>query len=86
MTRPLEINPEKYTFGYRVKILRKKLGMTLEKLSEVTRISVGQIKNIESCKTNFSMDSLKRVAIALECTSDYLLGLDEHPGPKWKDR
>ena len=48
----------------------------------MTSIIISQIRNIESEKKNMSIQSLSRIAIALECTSDYLVGLSIGQGPK----
>jgi len=51
----------------------------------MTNISPSHIKNLETGHTNMSTDSLYRLALALKCTSDYLLGLDDEPGHNWKN-
>lgn len=85
MTRPLRGNNFKCKSN-RIARLRRALAISREVLSDMTSISISQIRNIESEKTNMSIQSLSRIAIALECTSDYLIGLSDDPGPKWKDR
>lgn len=84
MTRPLEGQHVK-NVNRRIFDLRKKAGLSREELSKMTNISPSHIKNLENGHTNMSTDSLYRLALALKCTSDYLLGLDDNPEPNWKD-
>lgn len=86
MTRPLENNPKREQLGQRMQRLRKALGISQYKMADRTGISYTQIRHLENSRTNYSVDSLKRVALALGCTSDYLIGIDDDPGPQWVGR
>lgn len=85
MARPLQGIQYK-SLTNRISILRRALGLSRQELANKTSISIYHIKNLEVEKVNMSIDSLARIAKVLECTSDYLLGLSDDPGPKWKDR
>mgnify|MGYP003423315921 CR=1 FL=1 len=85
MARPLEGIQYK-SLTNRISILRRALGLSRKQLAAKTFISIYHIKNLETEKVNMSTDSLSRIAQALECTADYLLGLSDDPGPKWKNR
>lgn len=49
-----------------VKTLRKQKNMTLSEIAQKTKLSVGFLSNIENCKRTPSLDTLDKIAIALE--------------------
>lgn len=54
---------------------RKSRGYTLEKLAELSGVSIAQISNIESRKNGYSWESLEALAEALTCEpADLLAG------------
>jgi len=55
----------------RIKELRKKKGMTLQALSELTNLSKGYLSRIESSDTAPRLPTLQRIAAALEVEIDY---------------
>ncbi len=63
------------TLGERVKVLRKNLNMTREKLAEKADVSPRFLADVESGKVGVSVTTLKLLCIALSTTADYLLGL-----------
>ena len=50
----------------KVKYLRKQKNMTLNEIAEKTKLSVGYLSNIENCKRTPSLDTLDKIACALE--------------------
>ena len=65
--------PDYKSIGNRIKQARKKLGITQEKLSEITEVSTSHMSHIESGKTKVSLPSLILIANALHTTVDSLL-------------
>lgn len=49
----------------KVKCLRKQKNMTLNEVSEKTKLSVGYLSNLENCKRIPSLDTLDKIAYAL---------------------
>ncbi len=58
--------------GNRIKLLRKEIGLTQEKLSELADISPGFMSAIESGRKPGAFDTYLRIAKALNTTLDYL--------------
>ena len=77
---------QKFAVYERFKNIRQASSLSRLELSIKTDISEKQIKNIETGRCGPSIDSLIRLSIALEVSSDYLLGLSDDPGPAWTDR
>ena len=69
------------SFSQRIVVLRKKLGMTQQNLSVATEIHVQQIKRYEAGSSLPTADALKKLAIALYVTSDFLLFETDERGP-----
>lgn len=59
--------------GTAVKILRKLKGLTAEKLAEASGLSRGTISEIENDKANMTLDSLGKIALALDVKPGDLL-------------
>jgi len=62
--------------GSRIRKMRKREGVSIEKLSKETGISVGAISYWENGKSDIKGDQLIILAQYFECTTDYLLGND----------
>jgi transcriptional regulator with XRE-family HTH domain len=60
-------------FSLRVVTLRKQRGLTQQGLSDATGIHVQQIKRYEAGSSLPTADALKKLAIVLHVTSDFLL-------------
>ena len=72
---------DKETFGERLKRLRKKAGLTQEKLAELLNISFKTIQRWEWGKNIPRVDDIKELAAALNVTEDELLnGVPEQGG------
>ncbi|OLU22198.1 transcriptional regulator [Pseudomonas sp. PA15(2017)] len=69
------------SFSQRVVELRKQLGLTQQALSDATGIHVQQIKRYEAGSSLPTADALKKLAIALQVTSDFLLFEANERGP-----
>ena len=55
-----------YLFGKKLRTIRKKRGLTLEKLSELANITPNHLKKIESARTSPSFKSMVNLANALD--------------------
>ncbi|MBT0731132.1 helix-turn-helix transcriptional regulator [Rosenbergiella nectarea subsp. apis] len=61
------------SFSQRVVALRKQRGLTQQSLSDATGIHVQQIKRYEAGSSLPTADALKKLAVVLHVTSDFLL-------------
>lgn len=61
----------------RIKELRKKKGMTLQALSELTNLSKGYLSRIESSDTAPRLPTLQRIASALDVAIDYFFDWEQ---------
>jgi transcriptional regulator with XRE-family HTH domain len=75
----LAIDP--HSFGGRVRYWRHVRGLTQHDLWQRTGIPITQLSHIEWGRTGVSTERLKRLATALEVSTDVLLGLAP-PCPK----
>lgn len=71
---PKEIN---VTLGIRVKECRKIKGYTREAFSEKISISPRFLASIEDGEAGVSITTLKKIALELNVTVDYLLGIEK---------
>ena len=68
-------------FGDRIKLRREKLRLTQAELAELAGVNQALISRIESkVSAGTSTDILKRLALALGCTADYLIGMYDEEG------
>ena len=65
--------PDYVAIGKRIRNARKSLGLSQEKVCELTDLSPSHMSHIESGKTKVSLPSLILIANALETTVDALL-------------
>ena len=63
--------------GERVKDLRIKNGYTRENLAEKISVSTRFLADLESGKVGVSISTLKNIAVVLDTTADYLIGISE---------
>lgn len=63
-------------FAERMTELRVKLGLTQLALARIVGVSAQNISNLEMGFKDPGVQVLKRLARALKCTTDYLLGMD----------
>lgn len=61
--------------------LRKERGYTQVKMQMMTGIDQSDYSKIESGKRFYTYEQLRRIAIALETSMDYLAGLTEEKAP-----
>jgi len=59
------ISQAKKLLALNIKILRKNVGFSQEKLAEITNLSAQTISDIEGCRTWVSDSTLEKLAIAL---------------------
>lgn len=65
--------------GTRIYQRRKLLKMSQEDLADLVKIAQAQISRYELGKNEPTAEVIKNIAMALETTSDYLLGLTDYP-------
>lgn len=65
----------------RLKNLRKERGYTQIKMQMMTGIDQSDYSKIESGKRFYTFEQLKRIAVALETSMDYLAGLTDEKEP-----
>lgn len=61
------------TIGQNIKSLRQYRGLSQKELAELCRMDQARITNIENGKSNFEINTLVRIASALNCTIDIIL-------------
>ena len=82
---------QQYTYnsmvlGKRLKSLRKKNGMTQEKLAEELTLSVDSVSNIENGKTNCMPEYIIKICQMFNVSADYLyFGIDRELSPSNSD-
>ena len=69
------------SFSKRLAAIRKERGLTQQKMSELTKIHLSQIKRYESGETQPSLDVLRKIALALNISADTLIFDKEERGP-----
>lgn len=65
--------------GDRMRALREKRGLTQSALAKLINGNQGQVKDYELGKRGLNTDTLAKIAKALSCSADYLLGLSDSP-------
>lgn len=65
----------------RLKKLRKERGFSQIKMQMLTGIDQSNYSKIETGKRNMSSEQCRRIALALDTSMDYLLGLTDDPIP-----
>lgn len=69
------------SFSARVIAMRKQKGLTQQSLADASGIHVQQIKRYESGNAQPTAEALKKLALALHVTSDFLLFEEGERGP-----
>ncbi|MDE6029082.1 MAG: helix-turn-helix domain-containing protein [Clostridiales bacterium] len=70
----IEINIKE--LGERIKDLRTELGLSQKQLADKIGAAANTVSQYESGKSRTSIDVLANLAVALDTTTDYLLGLE----------
>ena len=65
----------------RLKELRKAKGYTLVKMQMLTGIDQSDYSKLESGKRHFTIEQCKRLALVLDTSMDYLVGLTDEKDP-----
>ncbi len=74
-------------FGKRLKKIRKKRGMTQEKLSELLHLSTDSISNYENGKTTCMPEHVTKICQLLNISADYLyFGVEKELMPKGSNK
>lgn len=73
------MDDEIYDFGLRIRELRKRKGLTQAQLGEMLGVTKDAISHYENNTQTPSLTKLTRLALYLNASVDYLLGLDNEP-------
>ena len=65
----------------RLRELRKERGFTQIKMQMLTGIDQSDYSKLENGKRYYTFEQLRRIAIALDTSMDYLAGLTDDPKP-----
>lgn len=65
--------------GERIRLLRKRDGLTQEKLAKRVNCSQNSIAKYETGRSEPPADTLRQLAMALDTTVDYLVGMPDAP-------
>lgn len=77
------MNENKFlAFGNRIKGMREQRGIKQGQFADSMGISRQSMSNYESGKHSPDIDVIVRMADYFQCSTDYLLGLTEHPNPE----
>jgi len=80
------MEPDYTLIGKRLARIRKRQGLTQEKLGEAIDSSPSYISNIERSISIPSIETIMKLAIALDTTPDeFLVGAVRHGDEEWKD-
>lgn len=63
--------------GERVRIRRNMIKLTREKLAEMVNVSPRFLADVEAGKVGVSIETLKTLSLALQISTDYLLGIKD---------
>lgn len=66
------------TIGENIRRKREERGLTQKELADKVGVTFGAISQIESGATGKKFDTLRKICINLECTSDEILNLKEN--------
>lgn len=77
VTKPIEEEKplKDATIGERIDYVRRKKGLSQKDLGKAVGVEDKTIKRYENNKANIPIDMLKKIAVKLDVTTDYLLGL-----------
>jgi transcriptional regulator with XRE-family HTH domain len=74
-------------FGERLFVARRRLGVSQTQLAAQTGLDLGNLNELEhGRKTGLRAETLLVLAVALEVSADYLLGLTDDPYPVHRGR
>lgn len=68
-----EMTFERIETAKRIREIRRKAGLTQEKMAELLEISLSAYKKIESAENQISIDGLRRLEGELKASADYIL-------------
>ena len=67
---------KKMTFAERLVIARNQIGLTQEKLAQLSEIPITSICKFETGEIKPSLSNFRKLALALRVSADYLLDID----------
>ncbi len=68
------------SMGEKVLNMRKEAGWTRRELSRRTGLRDEHLSKIEhGLRTQIEVETIRRLCLALDCTADYLIGLEDDP-------
>ncbi len=74
--------------AHRIRSERKKIGMSMEQLAEISNVSLQTIKDIEHAKRACQIDTLVSITTSLNLSTDFVLGMHDYslgePTPDFK--
>jgi len=73
------VTDEVYDFGLRIKELRKRKGLTQEQLGDLLGISRATVYRYENNTQTPSLAKIVSLALYLNTSTDYLVGLEDEP-------
>jgi transcriptional regulator with XRE-family HTH domain len=74
-----------YGYGERIRKLRKAKGLSMGEVADAVGVARSTYAGYETEYREPSLDVLKQLAVTLETSVDYLLGLTDNPSPKDPD-
>ena len=79
VTKPVEEEKplKDATIGERIDYVRRKKGLSQKDLGKAVDVEDKTIKRYENNKANIPLDMLKKIALVLDVSTDYLLGLED---------
>ena len=73
--------PPELRFHERLTALRKERGLTQQALAEQVGMHISQIRRYESGQSQPTLDTIRKLAVALSVSADMLLSEDQERGP-----
>lgn len=72
-------NQKKSVFASRLRQLRRQCGITQKEIAQSMNIDRSTYAYYETDKTNPDLNTLRRLALIFQVSTDYLLGIDDAP-------
>lgn len=83
VARPKTRDSLQTSMGSRVRRLRARRGITRKVLAQIADVSERHLANLEAGNGNPSIQILRQIAMALDCSLDELLGDENTDSPDW---
>lgn len=79
---PLRRHDHSMALSTRLAQLRKSRGLTQQRLADLAGVHLTQVQRYESGSAQPTLDAMKKLAIALNTSADWLLFEDDERGPE----